>query len=106
MTSRTYRLTNQALADLDEIGDFLSSRRSSAANHVLDELKSTFRSLAANPEIGAIRNDLHLGLRMFVPAKPANNYVVFFSFIPNGVLITDVIHAARNWTAMFRRGER
>ena len=78
MAARTFRLTNQALLDLDEIGVFLRERSPSAAIRVLDELAGTFKMLAANPEIGTKRDDLHAGLRMFSPSKPANNYVVFF----------------------------
>jgi toxin ParE1/3/4 len=106
MARRIFRLTNQALADLDTIGDYLRGRNPSAAIRVIDELKSTLKSLAANPEIGLKRDDLHSGLRIFSPSKPANNYVVFYSIIPDGVLVTDIIHAARDWPDLFRRGER
>jgi plasmid stabilization system protein ParE len=106
MAAQTYRLTKQALTDLDEIGDFLRDRSRLASIRVLDGLADTFKMLAVNPEIGTKRDDLHAGLRMFSSPKPANNYAVFCSILPDGVLITDVIHAARNWTDRFHSGDR
>jgi plasmid stabilization system protein ParE len=106
MAAPTYRLTRQALSDLDDIADYLRERNPSAGYRVLNELSRTFTLLAANPEIGARRDDLHAGLRMYTAARPAGKYVVFFSTIPIGVLITDVVHASRNWETMFSSGER
>ncbi len=106
MAAQTFRLTHQALADLDEISDYLRERSPAAATRVLAELVHTFKMLASNPEIGMRRDDLHAGLRMFTASRPATNYVVFYSIIPDGVLITDIIHGARNWTGMFLSGER
>jgi plasmid stabilization system protein ParE len=63
----TYRLTNQALADLEDISDYLGERSPSAAIRVLNELERTFKALALNPVMGAQRDDLHVGLRMFCP---------------------------------------
>jgi len=96
MAAPTFRLTNQAHADLNEIADYLRERNPEAAHRVLDALRLTFETLAANPGIGAHREDLPTGVQMFVPSKPATKYVVFYMAIESGVLITDVIHSARD----------
>jgi toxin ParE1/3/4 len=70
------------------------------------ELWNTFELLAANPEIGSQRDDLHPHVRMFTPARPASNYIVFFYPRTDGVEIADVVHAARDWLGMFASGER
>jgi toxin ParE1/3/4 len=56
--------------------------------------------------MGSLREDLYPNLRMFVAKKPAQNYVVFFYPIPDGIEVSDVIHGARDWVGMFARGER
>ncbi len=43
---------------------------------------------------------------MFVPAKPASNYVVFFYAVPDGIMVSTVVHSARDWTGMFLSGDR
>jgi plasmid stabilization system protein ParE len=106
MAAPTFRLTSQAQGDLNEIADYLRERSPTAAHRVLDALHRTFKTLAENPGIGAHREDLPPGLRMFVPSKPATKYIVFYTTIESGVLITDVIHSARDWVGMFDSGER
>ena len=106
MARRRYRLSHQALADLEEIADHLGDQNASAADRVLEELLRTFQSLAANPELGTRREDLYSGIRLFVPPKPAGNYAVFYYPVSDGVEVSDVIHAARDWVGLFSRGER
>jgi plasmid stabilization system protein ParE len=69
-------------------------------------LEQTFRTLADHPELGQHRDDLHPGVRMFVPAKPAHHYVVFYYAAGLAIEISDVIHSARDWVGLFARGER
>jgi toxin ParE1/3/4 len=106
MSTRRYRLSPQALADLKEIAGYLGQRSSAAASTVLEALQQTFRTLADDPELGERRDDLHPGIRMFVPAKPAQRYVVFYYFRESTLEISDVIHSARDWVGLFAQGER
>lgn len=103
---RVYRFSNQALDDLEGIADYLAARNPDAAIRVLETLHQLFRQLADTNEIGMRRDDLHEGIRLIVPPAPAHNYAVFFYPIENGVEISDVIHAARNWPDLFASGER
>jgi plasmid stabilization system protein ParE len=106
MTQRKFRLSHQAKEDLGGIADFLGERSPRAAQRVLDTLLDTFEHLAANPLMGMARDDLHAGLRMFVPRHPADHIVIFYYPLANGIEVSDVIHAARDWLGMFERGER
>jgi toxin ParE1/3/4 len=106
MVPRRYFLSRQAHADLDSISSYLAERSPSAARQVLIELHNTFQSLATNPEIGTRRDDLYLNARLFSPARPADNYVIFFYSRSDGVEISDIIHGAQDWEGMFARGDR
>jgi toxin ParE1/3/4 len=106
MESKRYRLSNRAVRDLEEIADYIGSQSIDAADRVIDELSRTFEMLAHLPEIGTGLDDLRTGLRFFVPSRPAANYAVFFYRSAEGVLISDVIHSARDWVGMLSRGER
>ena len=106
MASRRYLLSRRARADLDSIVEFLATRNPGAARRVLTELRTTFQSLALNPEMGTRRDDLHADVRLFTPSRPAGNYVVFYYPTIDGVEIADIIHAAQDWEGMFAQGDR
>jgi toxin ParE1/3/4 len=106
MAARRYKLSRRARADLDSISDYLGERSPKSARRVLNELCNAFEYLARNPESGTRRDDLHPGVRIFAPPRPARNYVINFYPRPDGVDISDVIHSARDWAGMFAGGER
>jgi plasmid stabilization system protein ParE len=106
MAARRYYLSRRARADLDSIAHYLAERNPKAARRVLTELRNTFQLLATSPESGTRRDDLHPNVRLFTPSPPARNFVVFFYPHPDGVEISDIIHAAQDWEGMFDRGER
>jgi toxin ParE1/3/4 len=106
MTAGRYYLSRRARADLDAIVDYLRERDPTAARSVLTALRTTFQLLADNPESGTRRDDLHPNVRLFTSRRPARNYVVFFYPRPDGVEISDIVHAAQDWEGMFGRGER
>jgi toxin ParE1/3/4 len=106
MAMRRYRLAHRAVADLEQISDYIGQRNPSAADRVIDELFKSFDLLAGEPEMGISLHELRPQLRMLQPSKPAANYLVFYYPVPDGVMISGVIHAARDWVGMFSRGER
>lgn len=106
MSARHFRLSPQALTDLQDIAHYLHEHSPSAAVSVLDALERTFRMLADHPELGEMRDDLHPGIRMLVPDRPAHRYVVFYYIADSAIEISDVIHSARDWISLFARGER
>lgn len=106
MTIKRFRLSAQAVADLEQVADYLGDKSPSASDRVIDELFRTFESLAVFPEMGESLNDLRPGLRLIVPAKPAASYAVFYYLQQDTVLVAGVIHSARDWIGMFSTGER
>ncbi len=106
MAAPKYRLARRAISDLEQISDYLGQRNPSAADRVVDELFRAFDLLAISPEMGISLDELRPQLRMFLPSKPAANYLVFYYVVPDGVMVSGVIHSARDWIGMFSRGER
>ncbi len=106
MSNRTFRLSRQALDDLTQITDYIAADNPSAAERVLDTLLASCELLGENPEAGVSRHDLRPHLRMFVPGPPAANYIIFYYPISGGIEISDVIHAKRDWPALFLRKDR
>jgi toxin ParE1/3/4 len=96
-----YRVSRAADADLDEIAVGPNN-----AVAILDVLHETFRILADYPHVGTLREDLVPRIRVFSPPRHANDYVVFFYPMSDGVEIAAVIHGSRDWITMFARGER
>jgi plasmid stabilization system protein ParE len=82
------------------ISDYLADRSPSAADRVIDALTDTFRLIARDREIGSSLENLRPGLRMFMGSKPADNYIVFYYLVPDGVMISRVLHTARDWSAV------
>lgn len=106
MAHRKYRLSRRAIADLEEIAEYLGNHSPKASGRVIQALYRTFDSLSKSPEIGTSMHNMRPGLRMLVPSKPAANYIIFFYAERPGILISDVIHAARNWEGLFSSGKR
>jgi toxin ParE1/3/4 len=84
----------------------IGRRNLSAADRVIDTIFQTLDAIAVNPEIGTNLDELRPGLKLFVPPRPAANYLVFYYCDPNRVTVTAVIHSARDWIGIFYRGER
>ena len=65
-----YRLNTEALADIDEIREFIAQESLDAADRVRDAVHKTIRSIAAFPAQGHLRPDLTgCGLRFAVGRK-------------------------------------
>jgi plasmid stabilization system protein ParE len=92
-----YRLSDRAILDLKEISDYFGTRSESAADRVLESLHDTFEAVARDHGIGTSLDHYRAGLRMSLSMRPAHNYVVFYRVADGRVLVTRVLHAARDW---------
>ena len=101
-----FRLARQVVDDLEEISNYIGRRNPSAAGRVVDELFRSFDLAASDPELGINLHDVRAGLWMFLPNKPAGNYLIFYYKVPDGIMISAIIHSARDWLGMVARGER
>jgi plasmid stabilization system protein ParE len=106
MAHLKYRLSRHAVEDLEEIAEYLSQRSPAAASRVIDTMLDTFEMLAENHALGAMVDEIRADLRMIIPSRPADKYVVLYYHVSDGVLISDVIHSARDWVGMLKSGER
>jgi toxin ParE1/3/4 len=91
--------------DLDRIAESAGKHSPTATDRILDTLSQTFRTLAQNPYMGTLRDDLRPNLRVFSLPRPAQNYVVLFYPSAGGVEIVGIYHAAQDWPSEFLRGK-
>lgn len=79
--------------DLEGIVDYIARDKPNAARDWLARVRQTCETLAANPEIGEIRDGFSVqGCRSF----SVGNYVVFFRAIKDGIEVSRVIHGSRD----------
>jgi toxin ParE1/3/4 len=64
----------------------------------VEKLKDTCHTLARFPLLGASREELVPGLRMFA----VGNYVIYYRPQTDGVRLERVLHGARDADALFR----
>jgi toxin ParE1/3/4 len=87
-----------AVAGLEGILDYIARDKPLAAIAFVQTLKDKSNTLARFPLLGAAREGLIPGLRMF----PVGNYVIYYRPQGGGVRIERVLHGARDADALFR----
>src|SRR5690606_29553153 len=87
----------QARLDLIEIGDFIALDSRANARRFVGMLRDQCQRIGRAPLGYASREDLAPALRM----APYGNYVVFFRVFGDVVRIERILHAARNFPALF-----
>jgi toxin ParE1/3/4 len=95
--ARERRLTPAAVADLQDIWDYIATDSSTAADAFIQDLYESCDLLAKAPLIGRVRDDLEPGLRCF----PHRTYLVFYKLTPTQVVIIRVLHGSRNYNNNF-----
>lgn len=83
----------EALADLEEIGDYIASDNPRAAAKLIDEFYDRFHSLAGSPRQGHRRPNLTSRPLLFVVVR---QYLVAYAPDEKPLLIIAVIHGRRN----------
>lgn len=91
MKPRKLIISQEALADLEAIWDFIACDTPQQADHFIDTIYNKCRFLALNPEIGRIRNDLGQGLRSF----PVRNYLIFYRIKGSNMEVIRIISGYR-----------
>jgi toxin ParE1/3/4 len=92
----TTRLSPEAEADITAIADYVATENPMAADHLVDRLHAQCHRLGSFPKLGASRDDVRPGLRLF----PVGNYLLLYREVPQGVEIVRVIYGARQWQAL------
>nr|ANY58131.1 hypothetical protein [uncultured bacterium] len=96
-----YRLTRRAERDLAGIWDAIAHDKSqSTANRVIEEIRQDLRTLARNPEMAVLRDDLaDEPLRVW----PIYSYLIVYRAGPRPIEIIRVVHGARDLVRLFEK---
>ncbi|MCF6286456.1 MAG: type II toxin-antitoxin system RelE/ParE family toxin [Candidatus Hydrogenedentes bacterium] len=89
--------TVQADEDLIEIWSYIARDNMDAADALIDNIETKVKLLADNPRIGAARDEIAKGLRLFT----LGNYALLYREIPGGIELVRVVHGARNLPGLF-----
>jgi toxin ParE1/3/4 len=92
------RLSQRAIADLDETGDYIARDNPDRAASFVYELEDACQRIADNPEAYPLRSDLAPDIRMAVHT----NYLIFFRVLSNEIRVERVLHGARNLPRLWR----
>ena len=92
-----YRLSPQAVTDVDEIIGRIANEDMRAADRFLARMTKKFTILGNNPRIGRARPDIREDLR----SSPYGNYLVLIREIADGTEIVRFVHAARDLHEIF-----
>ena len=95
--SRRVRTTAHADTDIRSIAQRIARDNNNAAAKWIDDLDREFSKIAQTPGIGTDRSDLRPNLRSVAFGK----YLLFFTYSRTRVIITRVIHGARDYPRLF-----
>ena len=94
-------VTPAARADLDDVWDYVSPAGKKVADRFVTKIRKQCRMLARFPGIGRARDELAVGLRSF----PLSPFVIFFRLVDKRVEIVRVLHGARDFEALWKKGK-
>jgi len=83
--------------DLNDILDYIARDKPGAALRHVERLEEACWMLAANPEMGAARDDLLPRLRVWSVAK----YAIFYRQSEDGIEVVRVVHGSRDFGLLF-----
>lgn len=88
----------QALADLDDLFDYIAEDSFDRAVSFVKKLQAQLEKLAITPGMGRRRDELLIGLRSF----PYGNYLIFYILFDDGIEIVRILNGARDLEALFQ----
>jgi toxin ParE1/3/4 len=83
--------TRQSEEDLVEIWIYVADDSPRAADELLEKIEAKCSLLAANPELGAARDDIAPSLRFL----PVGRYLILYRIREDGIEVVRVVHGAR-----------
>ena len=95
------RMAPRTRADLKEVWRYVSPAGDAVADRHVRAIREQCRMLARFPGIGRTREELAPGLRSF--AVPP--FVIFFQVLDDAVEIVRVLHGARDFEAIWKKGD-
>ncbi|MEO1134819.1 MAG: type II toxin-antitoxin system RelE/ParE family toxin [Cyanobacteria bacterium J06639_1] len=93
-----FRLTEPAIADIEEIADYLARQSGlSRAEQFLNELDKKLAKVARFPNLGKRRDEILLGIR----SLPLDRYLILYVSTESGVDVLRVVSGYRDLTVLF-----
>ena len=89
----TFRLTPAAERDLAAIADTIAADNPAAARRWLDQIERHCTRLGEYPAMGATRDEIRPGLRLW----PSGNYLILYREQEGAAEIVRVIDGRRRW---------
>ncbi|MFH1135540.1 MAG: type II toxin-antitoxin system RelE/ParE family toxin [Pseudomonadota bacterium] len=86
----------RAKSDLVEIWNYIAADSEERADAFIKMIDCKFESLAEQPQVGRVREELSKGLRSF----PVGRYIIFYRPYSDGVEIVRVLHGSRDLEAV------
>lgn len=71
------------------------------ADEFIDAIRYACEPYARQPRMGELREELGPDIRSFTHTR---NYIVIYRPLDDGIDVLRVLHSARNWQRVFRRG--
>ncbi len=88
------RFRPSAITDLDNILIYIARQNPAAALNIVDSIEAfCLKTLAGNPYVGAARDEMIKGLRIF----PVGSYLVCYFVRKNHIDVARIIHGARDY---------
>ena len=94
---RQARFSDQALADLAEIWQYIAGDNQSGADTFLSRILEKCKTLSESPGIGTAREQLGPALRSF----PVGAYLIFYRPSPDGIEVARVLSGYRDYPRLF-----
>ena len=91
----------RALSDLAEIWDYIADDSEARADAFVATIDAKFQTLAKQPGIGRLRDELAAGLR----SLPVGRYIIFYLPLAEGADIIRVLHGARDIDTIFHEDD-
>jgi toxin ParE1/3/4 len=92
--TRTLILSGAALADLDDIFDFIAADNPRRASTYIEDIRKACRDLCHSPLIGIERGDLRLGLRILPLWR---RVIVAYELPPGELFVLHVFTGGRDY---------
>jgi len=87
-----YKLTKPALADMQEIWEYIAADNVEAAASWTDEIDEKFHLLVTRPYIGRTRDELRNGIWGLL----YGSYIIFYMIKGKRIIIMRIIHGSRD----------
>jgi toxin ParE1/3/4 len=95
----TYSFSDEAIADLEAICDYLAQNNPDAAMKLFDAIRQKCKTVAQFPQMGKKYDRLSDSLRGFI----VDDYIIFYYPREDGIDVVRVVSGYRNLESLFSK---